>query len=310
MSRRTDLRSVNGIVLLDKASGMTSNAALQKTKRILKARKAGHTGSLDPLASGLLPICLGEATKLSGFLLNTDKRYRVTVRLGVTTRTGDSEGETIDTKPVRPLSEEVLEPVLAGFRGEILQIPPMYSALKHQGRRLYDLARQGIEVAREPRRVVIHALKLLNFDASSLELDVECSKGTYIRTLAEDIGEALGCGGHVETLRRTGVGDLSVAESHTLDFMGTLDEDELPKLVLPMDRIVSTLPAVHLSDELGFYVRKGQAVLVPKAPVQGWVRLYAQQSVFMGVGEILDDGRVTPRRLVKTAPSSARGLLC
>ncbi|HYE35574.1 tRNA pseudouridine(55) synthase TruB [Methylocaldum sp.] len=311
MSRRTDLRSVDGIFLLDKASGMTSNAALQRVKRVLKARKAGHTGSLDPLASGLLPICLGEATKLSGFLLNTDKRYQVTVRLGITTRTGDSEGEVIETSPVQSLSQDVLEQVLSGFRGEILQVPPMYSALKHQGRRLYDLARQGIEVEREPRRVVIHELRLLNFDSSSLELDVECSKGTYIRTLAEDIGKTLGCGGHVQTLRRTGVGDLSVADSHTLDNMESLDEDELGGLVLPMDRIVSTLPAVQLSDELGFYVRKGQAVLVPKAPVHGWVRLYAQQSVFMGVGEILDDGRVTPRRLVKAGlQGNAQSLPC
>jgi tRNA pseudouridine55 synthase len=299
MSRRSDLRTVNGVLLLDKASDMTSNAALQKVKRILKARKAGHTGSLDPLASGLLPICLGEATKLSGFLLNTDKRYQVTVRLGVTTLTGDSEGEIIETKAVPPLSEDTLEQVLTGFRGEIFQVPPMYSALKHQGRRLYDLARQGIEVEREPRRVVIHELKLLGFTSSSLNLNVECSKGTYIRTLAEDIGKALGCGGHVEALRRTGVGDLSVSDSHTLASMETLGEEALLDLVLPMDRIVSALPAVQLNDELGFYVRKGQAVLVPKAPVDGWVRLYARQSAFMGVGEILDDGRVAPRRLVK-----------
>ncbi|MBP1151032.1 MULTISPECIES: tRNA pseudouridine(55) synthase TruB [Methylocaldum] len=308
MSRRNDLRSINGIVLLDKASGMTSNAALQKVKRILKAQKAGHTGSLDPLASGLLPICLGEATKLSGFLLNTDKRYRVKVRLGIATLTGDSEGEIVETKAVKPLSEDVVEQVLAGFRGEILQVPPMYSALKHQGRRLYDLARQGIEVEREPRRVVIHELKLLGFDSSSLQLDVACSKGTYIRTLAEDVGKALGCGGHVEMLRRTGVGDLSIADSHTLESMETLDESELLGLVLPMDRIVSALPAVQLSDELGFYVRKGQAVLVPKAPKHGWVRLYAKQSVFMGVGEILDDGRVTPRRLVKAVQSDVQEL--
>jgi len=305
MSRHSDLRTINGVVLLDKASGMTSNAALQKVKRILKARKAGHTGSLDPLASGLLPICLGEARKLSGFLLNTDKRYQVTVRLGVTTLTGDSEGEIIETKAVPPLSEDALEQALAGFRGEILQVPPMYSALKHQGRRLYDLARQGIEVEREPRRVVIHELKLLDFDSSSLELNVECSKGTYIRTLAEDIGKSLGCGGHVEVLRRTGVGDLSVSDSHTLDSMETLAEEELLGLVLPMDRIISSLPAVQLSDELGFYVRKGQAVLVPKAPVHGWVRLYARQSAFMGVGEILDDGRVAPRRLVRAVQDNS-----
>jgi tRNA pseudouridine55 synthase len=301
MSRRRDLHSIDGILLLDKASGMTSNAALQKVKRLLKARKAGHTGSLDPLASGLLPICLGEATKLSGFLLNTDKRYRVRVRLGVTTLTGDSEGEIVETCPVPPLDERVIEQALTRFRGEILQIPPMYSALKHQGRRLYDLARQGIEVEREARRVTIYELTLVNFDSASLELEVACSKGTYIRTLAEDIGESLGCGGHVEALRRTGVGGLSVAEAYTLSHMESVAADELLRLVLPMDRIVVDLPAVRLSEELGFYVRRGQTVLVPNAPPQGWVRLYVKPSVFMGVGEILDDGRVAPRRLIKVA---------
>lgn len=301
MSRRRDLHSIDGILLLDKASGMTSNAALQKVKRLLKVRKAGHTGSLDPLASGLLPICLGEATKLSGFLLNTDKRYRVRVRLGITTLTGDSEGEVVKTRPVRSLDEKVFEQTLMRFRGEILQIPPMYSALKYQGRRLYDLARQGIEVEREARRVTIYELTLVNFDSASLELEVACSKGTYIRTLAEDIGESLGCGGHVETLRRTGVGGLSVAEAYTLSHMESVAADELLRLVLPMDRIVVDLPAVRLSEELGFYVRRGQAVLVPNAPPQGWVRLYVKPSVFMGVGEILDDGRVAPRRLIKVA---------
>jgi tRNA pseudouridine55 synthase len=308
--RRNDLRSVDGVLLLDKATGMTSNAALQKVKRILKARKAGHTGSLDPLASGLLPICLGEATKLSGFLLNTDKRYRVKVRLGVTTLTGDCEGKAVETKTVPPLSEDILERVLVGFRGEIFQVPPMYSALKHQGRRLYDLARQGIEVEREPRRIVINTLKLLDFDSSSLELDVECSKGTYIRTLAEDIGKALDCGGHVELLRRTGVGDLSIAEAYTLESLEALDEDELLQRLLPMDRIISAMPAVQLSDELGFYVRKGQAVLVPRSPRDGWVRLYVKQSVFLGVGEILSDGRVAPRRLVKVGQDNVRELSC
>jgi len=185
----------------------------------------------------------------------------------------------------------------------------MYSALKHQGRRLYDLARQGIEVEREARRVTISELKLVNFDSTSLDLDVACSKGTYIRTLAEDIGKSLGCGGHVEVLRRTGVGGLSVADAYTLSYMESLNADELLKLVLPMDRIVVDLPAVRLSEELGFYVRRGQAVLVPNAPLQGWVRLYAKPSVFMGVGEILDDGRVAPRRLVKVARDASRELI-
>jgi tRNA pseudouridine55 synthase len=302
---RPELRSLNGILLLDKSPGMTSNFALQKAKRLLRARKAGHTGSLDPIASGLLPICLGEATKLSGFLLNTDKRYRVRVRLGVVTETGDIEGAVIETNPVPVLDEDTIERALAGFRGEILQIPPMYSALKHQGQRLYDLARKGIEVERQARSVIIHELRLEAFDAEGLELDVHCSKGTYIRTLAEDLGRALGCGGHVESLRRTTVGELDVREAHTLESLESLPEEARPGLLLSMDRIVADLPPVQLNEEMGYYMRKGQAVLVPRAPTQGWVRLYGRQAVFLGVGEVLDDGRIAPRRLVKTASAVA-----
>lgn len=299
---RADLRAINGILLLDKSEGMTSNFALQKAKRLLRARKAGHTGSLDPIASGLLPICLGEATKLSGFLLNTDKQYRVRVRLGIITETGDTEGAIVETRPIPPLAEAAVETALTRFRGEILQVPPMYSALKHRGQRLYDLARQGIEVEREPRPVVIHSLRLEAFDGESIELDVHCSKGTYIRTLAEDLGLALGCGGHVETLRRTRVGDLDVQDAQTLDTLESLPEAERLQRVQPMDRIVADLPGVELNEELGFYIQKGQAVLVPKAPTTGWVRLYGRQSNFMGIGEVLDDGRIAPRRLIaKTA---------
>ncbi len=299
MSRKANQRDLNGILLLDKPPGITSNGALQRTKWLLRARKAGHTGSLDPTASGLLPICVGEATKLSGFLLNTDKRYRVRVRLGVATETGDIEGAITESKPVPPLTADFIENALAGFRGEILQVPPMYSALKHQGKRLYDLARQGIEVEREARPVSIYELRLEGFDPQSLDLDVHCSKGTYIRTLAEDLGRVLGCGGHVESLRRTMVGDLDVREAHTLDHLESLAEEERPGLLLPMDSIVAELPSVQLNEELSFYVRKGEPVLVPKAPTEGWVRLYRRQSVFMGLGEVLDDGRIAPRRLVK-----------
>jgi tRNA pseudouridine55 synthase len=300
MSRKANQRNLNGILLLDKPIGITSNGALQRAKWLLKARKAGHTGSLDPIASGLLPICLGEATKLSGFLLNTDKRYRVRVRLGVATETGDIEGAVIETQPVPPLTEELIESALAGFRGEILQVPPMHSALKHKGQRLYDLARKGIEVEREARRITIYELRLEAFDAEGLELEVHCSKGTYIRTLAEDLGRVLGCGGHVESLRRTAVGDFDVREAHTLDHLESLSDEESPGLLLPMDRIVADLPSVQLNEELSFYLRKGEAVLIPKAPTQGWVRLYGRQAAFMGVGEVLDDGRIAPRRLLKT----------
>ena len=307
MSRKANQRELNGVLLLDKPTGISSNGALQRAKWLLRAKKAGHTGSLDPIASGLLPLCVGEATKLSGFLLNTDKRYRVTVRLGVVTETGDTEGAVLETNPVPALTQSLVEDALAGFRGDILQVPPMYSALKHQGQRLYDLARQGVEVEREPRQISIYELRVIAMDADSLELDVHCSKGTYIRTLAEDLGRVLGCGGHVENLRRTRVGYLDVNEAHTLERLEALSDEDRPSLLLPMDSIVADFPAVRLNDQLSFYVRKGEAVLVPKAPTEGWVRLYRGESSFMGMGEVLDDGRIAPRRLVKAAPrESAR----
>lgn len=303
---RPELRPLNGVLLLDKPTGMSSNHALQKAKRLLRAKKAGHTGSLDPIASGLLPLCIGEATKLSGFLLNTDKRYRVRVRLGVTTETADSEGAVLETRSVPPLTEALIEAALEEFRGEILQVPPMYSALKHQGQRLYDLARKGIEVAREARSVTIYELRLEAFDAEGLELEVHCSKGTYIRSLADDLGRALGCGGSVESLRRTAVGALEVREAHTLEHLESLADEDRPALLLPMDHIVTDLPSVQLNEEMGFFLRRGQAVLVPKAPTQGWVRLYGWRSGFIGIGEVLDDGRIAPRRLVKSGVGSER----
>lgn len=301
---RPELRSLDGVLLLDKPVGLTSNFALQKAKRLLRAKKAGHTGSLDPIASGLLPLCVGEATKLSGFLLNTDKRYRVRVRLGATTETADSEGAVIETRPIPPLTEKLIEAALDRFRGEILQVPPMYSALKHKGQRLYDLARKGIEVEREARRVTIYELRLEAFDAEGLELDVHCSKGTYIRSLADDLGQALGCGGYVESLRRTAVGELDVRDAHGLEHLESLSDEDRPALLLPMDHIVTDLPSVQLNEEMGFFLRRGQAVLVPKAPTHGCVRLYGRQSVFMGIGEVLDDGRIAPRRLVKSGAGS------
>lgn len=301
---RPEPRSLDGVLLLDKPTGMSSNLALQKAKRLLRAKKAGHTGSLDPIASGLLPICLGEATKLSGFLLNTDKRYRVRVRLGVITETADSEGAVIETCPVPPLTEALVEAALDQFRGEILQVPPMYSALKHQGRRLYELARKGVEVEREARPVTIYELRLETLEAEALELDVHCSKGTYIRSLADDLGRVLGCGGYVESLRRTAVGNLDVRDAHTLDHLESLSDGDRPALMLPMDHIVADLPSVQLNDEMGFFLRRGQAVLVPKAPTRGCVRLYGRQATFMGIGEVLDDGRIAPRRLVKLPAES------
>ncbi len=292
---------MDGIVLLDKPVGMTSNAALQTVKRLFRARKAGHTGSLDPLASGLLPLCLGEATKISPFLLEADKRYRFTVRLGERTTTGDAQGEVVERKPVPPLEREAVERVLARFRGEIEQVPPMHSAIKHQGQPLYKLAFQGVEVERKPRRVVIRRLELLRLEGEALELDVVCSKGTYIRTLAEDIGAALGTCGHVSALRRTAVGPFTDEQAVALETLQRVAEEEGPeglgRFLLPMEEALRHWPVVTLSPDLAFYVRQGQPVFVPRAPTEGWVRLREGER-FLGVGRILDDGRVAPKRLV------------
>ncbi|QSA97595.1 tRNA pseudouridine(55) synthase TruB [Methylococcus sp. EFPC2] len=297
MSRRHKGLPIDGVLLLDKSPGMSSNLALQKARRLYQARKAGHTGSLDPLATGLLPVCLGEATKLSAYLLDDDKRYVTTVRLGRTTTTADSEGETLEVKPVPHFSESDIESVLAGFRGDIEQFPPMYSALKHQGRRLYELARQGVEVERAARSVSIYSLELLAFGPDSLELEVHCSKGTYIRSLAEDIGNMLGCGAHVERLRRTAVGCFDVARAHTLADLEALTEQQRLDLLLPADSAVEGLPAVWLGESQTHFIRHGQAVLAPKAPTDSPLRLYSRELGFLGMGEVNDEGLVAPRRL-------------
>lgn len=294
---RPERRAINGVLLLDKASGFSSNSSLQKVKRLFRARKAGHTGSLDPLASGLLPVCLGEATKLSSFLLNSDKRYEVRIRLGAETDTADVEGTVTLTRPVPDLTEAIIEQVLQDFRGEGEQIPPMYSALKHQGQRLYDLARKGLEVDRPARPITIHSLTLLRFDATSMELDVHCSKGTYIRTLAEDIGRRLGCGGHVEVLRRTAVGSLKVMDAFTIDQLEVMTQNERDKVLMPMDELVSYLPSVEVNEAMSLMFCQGNPLFVPQAPSQGWVRLYGRSAGFLGLGEVLDDGRIGPRRM-------------
>jgi tRNA pseudouridine55 synthase len=299
--RRQPGRDVSGILLLDKPVGVTSNQALQAVKRLYHARKAGHTGSLDPLATGLLPLCLGEATKISAYLLDADKRYWVRVRLGTVTTTGDAEGEVVETRPVVGIDEARVREVLAGFLGTIRQLPPMYSALKHQGQRLYKLAREGVEVEREPRAVTIHAIMLLHLDGEEFEMEVHCSKGTYVRTLAEDIGAALDCGGYVSALRRTGVGpyladrmvDLPEIERRAEEGLEALDA-----LLLPVDSAVGHWPEVKLSEDAAYYLKLGQPVLVPRAPPNGWLRLYDARGRFLGVGEIDDDGKVAPRRLM------------
>jgi tRNA pseudouridine55 synthase len=296
-------RDVHGIVLLDKPKGYTSNQALQRVKYLFRARKAGHTGSLDPLATGLLPLCFGEATKVSGFLLDADKHYRTVCRLGVTTETGDAEGAVLRERPVPALDTATIEAALAPFRGPICQVPPMYSALKHQGQRLYDLARKGEEVERAPRDVTIHGLTCLSASEDTLVLDVRCSKGTYIRTLVEDIGERLGCGAHVIELRRLGLSPFDESEMVTLEQIEEKAQEgdaALDALLTPIDSALSHWPAVTLDRDSAWYVGQGQAVFVPGAPTAGMVRIYGPGGTFLGMGGILDDGRVAPRRLIRT----------
>ena len=300
--RRQRGRNVNGILLLDKPPGLSSNQALQRVKRLFDAAKAGHTGSLDPLATGLLPLCLGYTTKFSAFLLDADKRYRVRIRLGETTETADAEGEIIATAPTDGITEEQVRAVVAGFVGTIEQLPPMYSAVKHEGQRLYKLAREGKEVERTPRQIQIHAIDVLDLPLPDLICDVHCSKGTYVRTLAEDIGQRLGCGAYVAELRRTGVGPYVEGETAfvTMDQVeaaAELGHEALDAMLLPLDSALGHCPAVKLSADAAFYLAQGQPVMVPKAPTEGLVRLYDSVGAFVGVGEILEDGKIQPKRL-------------
>ena len=293
---------MHGVILLDKPLGITSNAALQIVKKLFNACKAGHTGSLDPLATGMLPICLGEATKVSAYLLDADKKYRTTIKLGVCTNTGDAEGEITETRPVGKISRDQISKVLESFTGTISQVPPMYSALKVKGVPLYKLARQGIVIERKPRTVTIFNIEVCGFDGDELELDIHCSKGTYIRVLAEDIGHALGCGGHVQSLYRYGVGPFKEESIITLDALRELagqGEAQLDATLLPIEYAIADWPEVVLSEDAAYYIRQGQAVFVPRAVTEGWVKLMNQDH-FMGVGQILDDGKVAPRKLINT----------
>ncbi len=300
-NRRTS-RHINGILLLDKPINITANFALQAVKRLYAAKKAGHTGSLDPLATGMLPICFGEATKFSQFLLDSDKRYWVIAQLGVKTTTGDAEGDVVAQRPVLEYSASQLEATFDKFRGDIEQVPSMYSALKHQGRPLYELARQGITIERAARPVHIYDLKLLDRTLDTLILDITCSKGTYIRTLVEDIGEVLGCGAHVHTLRRLNAGPYQEQQMITLPQLESLaqtgDYSALDACLLPIDTAITGWPLMTVSEAAFYYLRRGQPVILPHAPTSGWVRLNLHDGKFLGVGEILDDGRVAPRRLV------------
>ncbi len=303
--RKNKGRNVSGVLLLDKPQGCSSNHILQKVKRLFGAAKAGHTGSLDPLATGMLPVCFGEATKISAFLLDSDKTYHLKCQLGVCTTTGDAEGEVVETLDASSISEQDVKAVLPEFIGDIEQVPPMYSALKHNGERLYKLARQGIEVERKARPVTIYDIDFIGLSTDEqgrviLELEVSCSKGTYVRTLVEDIAKKLNSCAHIIELRRLIVGPYD-GGMMTIDQLAELaeqGEESLDACLQPIDSGVADWPDVHLSADAAFYVQQGQAVMVPQAPTQGWVRIY-DQSHFLGLGEIQDDGMIAPRRMIK-----------
>ena len=302
MGRRRRGRVVNGVIVIDKPQGLSSNDAVQKAKRLFGARKVGHTGSLDPLATGVLPLCFGEATKFSQYLLASDKKYWARIKLGVATDSGDADGKVIAERSVDGVSEADIEKCLACFRGEIDQVPSMFSAVKHKGQPLYKLARQGIEIEREARRVNIYSNELVAFDGVEFELEIHCSKGTYVRTIAEELGQALNCGAHVVALRRRQAGPYDETDLITFEELEKARETgSLDPYLQPISSTVREWPEVELSDNTAYYLRQGQPVIVPHAPTSGWVRLLekgASRDVFLGVGEVLDDGRVAPRRLV------------
>ncbi len=302
-------RPIDGVLLLDKDQGMTSNDALQKAKRLYFANKAGHTGSLDPLATGVLPICFGESTKFSQFLLDADKRYESTFRLGMTTDTSDADGETLTEIDARSVTREQVETALEQFRGDITQIPSMYSALKHNGQPLYKLARQGIEVERQPRSVTVYELKLLDFrpgHAAEVDVEVHCSKGTYIRSIAEDLGHELGCGAHVKHLHRTEAGPFMIEDCFSLEELEQERGEELAEVLdqhlLAVDAPISHWPEIELPNESAFYFSQGNPVMDARAFTLGdvgdMVRVFGDNDQFLGVGELDNDGNIAPKRLV------------
>ena len=296
-------RAVSGMILLDKPRGFTSNAALQKVRWLLNAEKAGHTGSLDPLATGVLPLCFGEATKFSQSLLDADKGYETVAQLGVTTTTADAEGEVIERKPVS-VSQAQLEAALPQFRGDLQQVPPMYSALKRDGQPLYKLARAGEVVEREPRSVTIARLDLLSLEDDRARLAVACSKGTYIRTLVEDIGHALGCGAHVAELRRTQAGPFGLSQTVSLEELERVHSEggaeAVDAFLKPVDSGLEHWPLLQLSEHSAFYWLHGQPVRAPEAPKFGMVRVQDHNGRFIGIGEVSEDGRIAPRRLIRS----------
>jgi tRNA pseudouridine55 synthase len=300
--RRVARIAIDGVLLLDKPTGITSNAALQAAKRLLGAAKAGHTGTLDPLASGLLPICFGEATKFGQALLDADKRYVARVRLGVRTRTGDAEGEVLATRAVC-VDTAGLDAAVGRFRGEIRQVPPMYSALKRGGRALYEYARAGVEIDRSPRLVRVHALQWRDLAGDEVTLEVSCSKGTYVRTLAEDLGEALGCGAHLVALRRTGVGDADVGAGLTLHALEALAPADRVARLLPPDRLLAALPAVTLDGAAAGDLCQGREARVGGVG-GGPCRAYGPDGRFLGLAEATAAGRLRALRLVATTAAA------
>ncbi|MFW5404943.1 tRNA pseudouridine(55) synthase TruB [Pectobacterium carotovorum] len=305
-------RDIHGVLLLDKPQGVSSNDVLQKVKRIFNANRAGHTGALDPLATGMLPICLGEATKFSQYLLDSDKRYRVIARLGQRTDTSDADGNVIEERAIG-FSATELEQALEGFRGTTQQVPSMYSALKYQGRKLYEYARQGLTVPREAREITVYELQFIRWEGDELELEIHCSKGTYIRTIIDDLGEKLGCGAHVIYLRRLQVATYPTERMVTLEQLAALSEQaqtqELPlsqsldPLLMPMESPVIDFPEVNLTPVVAGYLKLGQAVQAANVPSNGMVRITeGDEHKFIGMGEIDSDGRVAPRRLVVEFP--------
>jgi len=304
-------RAISGILILDKPAGQSSNRSLQIAKRLFDASKAGHTGSLDPLATGVLPLCFGEATKFSQFLLDSDKAYRSTFLLGVITASGDADGDVVESRDASSVTEVAVRAGLQQFSGEIDQIPSMFSALKHNGQPLYKLARQGLEVERKSRRVTVYDIQLEAFRSGEqtggnpeVDVYIRCSKGTYVRSIAEDLGLALGCGAHVKMLHRVQAGPFLEQQAVSLDALEVLKQKDeflsLDNLLLPADCAVMHLAKVEMATSEQFYMLQGQPVQIPGSPNDGVVRMYGESGSFLGIGEILDDGRVGPKRLIAT----------
>ena len=308
MGRRKKGRRISGVLLLDKPTGITSNKALTKVRWLFDANKVGHTGSLDPLATGVLPLCFGEATKFSRYLLEADKAYRTTAKLGIVTDSGDSDGEVLETRPVGDYSREQLLGLIEKFTGTVEQIPPMFSALKHKGKPLYEYARAGIEIERKKREITIFSIELLDIRDGEFDLEVFCSKGTYIRTLVEDIGEALGCGAHVSMLRRIEAGPFSLPQTVSIEQLEILKEKEgmppLDQFLLPIDIMLDGFQQICVNNDLSSSIFNGQAVRIPHSLELGLVRLYlngdseSSEKTFIGMAEVMADGEISPRRLV------------